>query len=124
MPVFYITQALSMSVCLYVCRISIVIYLGKASTYPDYALVTHHHYHSTSFSIKSHAHWQILLAKNFSNSDRRCTCLGHLGCHDADRNISICVESPKVVTASTVVTVVCRCPWCFCLKNFANGNTA
>jgi hypothetical protein len=42
----------------------------------------------------------------------------------ANRKFPTCVTPPKVAKASTIVTVVCHCGWCFCLKNIANGNTA
>ncbi len=40
-----------------------------------------------------------------------CTCLGHLVRYDINRIINICVMSPKVAKASTVVTVTCRWRW-------------
>jgi len=46
-----------------------------------------------------------------------------LGGTTKDRNDPICVTSPKVAKASTLVTVACCCPWRYHLKNIANVNT-
>ncbi len=43
--------------------------------------------------------------KNVHDSNILCTCLGHLGRRNTDRIISMCVPSPKVAKASTVVRV-------------------
>jgi hypothetical protein len=51
-----------------------------------------------------HLHWRML-RDNASDSDMYCTCLGHLGHSDINRNNPICVASPKVAMASTMVTV-------------------
>ena len=51
-----------------------------------------------------------------------CTCLGHLGQPDANRNDPISVALPKVAKASRVVTVAICCRQQFCFANFANVN--
>ncbi len=63
-------------------------------------------------------HWQSLYVKMSATAacdNHNCTCLGHLGRHKIDRIIFICVMSPKVAKASTIVTVAFHCRWCFCL---------
>jgi hypothetical protein len=74
-------------------------------------------------TFKARVHWQSFFDKNVSDSvrlietvDRLCTCIGLLRGHDTDRVISICVEPPKVAKASMVVTVACRCCWCYRTK--------
>jgi hypothetical protein len=56
--------------------------------------------------------------KNIDDSDRLCTCLGHLGWHSTARIISICVTSPKVAKASSVVNVMCKCCWPYYAEHF------
>jgi hypothetical protein len=53
-----------------------------------------------------------------------CTCLGHLGPCETNRNDPICVATPKVAKASTMIYIVCHCRWHFCLINIANLNMA
>ncbi len=48
-------------------------------------------------------HWRSLLAKLSATATRDthyCTCLGHLGQHNINRNDPICITSPKVAKAS------------------------
>ncbi len=52
-----------------------------------------------------------------NDSETPCTCLGHLGRCDRDRNDPISVTLPKVAIASTIVTVLCRCHRCYHLKS-------
>ncbi len=52
-----------------------------------------------------------------NDSETPCTCLGHLGRCDRDRNDPISVTLPKVAMASTIVTVLCRCHRCYHLKS-------
>jgi hypothetical protein len=53
---------------------------------------------------------------------RQCTCLGHLGHHDTDRIISICVLLDRVAKASTVVSLLLAfssytlCKWSYGLS--------
>ncbi len=60
--------------------------------------------------------WVKFVGKSIDESNRRCTCLGHLGWCGTDRIISLCVVSPKVAKVSTVVTVQCCCRWLFHVK--------
>ncbi len=49
--------------------------------------------------VMDHLHWQTLCdnaGDNAGNSYTYCTCLGHLGCSDINRNNPICVDKPKV----------------------------
>ncbi len=51
-----------------------------------------------------------------------CTCFGHLGQPDTNRNYPISVAPPKVAKASTVVTVTCQCHGRYRFTNFASVN--
>jgi len=42
-----------------------------------------------SVLLKCLWHWQSFFGKNVSNSDRLCTCPGHLGWHNTDRIICV-----------------------------------
>jgi len=52
------------------------------------------------------------------------TCLGYLGCSDINRNNPICVASPKVDMASTMVVAIVGVFACDIALNIANVNTA
>ncbi len=56
--------------------------------------------------LMDHLHWQRLLAKLQATVTPDCTCLGHLGRCDIDRIISNSVTLPKVVKASTRVSIL------------------
>ncbi len=58
--------------------------------------------------------------ENISNSDRLCTCLGHLGWCHTDRIISMCVVLPLVAKASAIRVAVAG----VIVLSFANGNAA
>ncbi len=44
-----------------------------------------------------------------------CICHGHLGWCNKNGKDPICVTPSMVAKASTVVTIMCCCRWCFCL---------
>ncbi len=64
---------------------------------------------SLSPTIMHHLHWQMLHGNardNADNSDKYCTCLGHLGCSNINRNnlsVSLCPKWPRQVSRD------CRC---------------
>ncbi len=71
-----------------------------------------------------HLNWQTLhdnASDNAGNSDTYCTCLGHLGCSDINRNNPICVTMPKVAKASKQGLSLSPA---LLQLTFANGNTA
>ncbi len=69
-------------------------------------------------SLMDRLHWRHLWAKLSVTATHdshlgQCdsTCLGHLGWRTRNRNNPICVASPKVAKASTMMTVICCCCW-------------
>ncbi len=55
--------------------------------------------------FKLYFHWRCFKAKmptTVAHDIYHCTCLGHLGWYDTNRNDPICVTLPKVAKASTV----------------------
>ncbi len=60
------------------------------------------------------------VGKTISDSSTNCTCLGHLGWCDTNRNDPICVAPSKVAKASTVVLLSPK----ILPINFANVNKA
>jgi len=54
------------------------------------------------YIVIHHLHWQSLLGKllvTLARDSQYCTCLGHLGRYDINRNGPICVLPPKVAKA-------------------------
>ncbi len=76
--------------------------------------------------VKSFTNGTFTLAKFVSETvsamTHNSTCLGHLGQHDRDRNISICIAPTKVSKANAIVTVMYHCCRCyhanFCLCKY------
>ncbi len=67
-------------------------------------------------SLMDHLHWRHLLAKlsvtvtrDSLLGDITALALATLGSMTRNRNNPICVASPKVAKASTMVTVACHC---------------
>ncbi len=61
----------------------------------------------------SHCHWwfgkklhKCTWPCTISDSDKDCTCLGHLGCHEINRNDPICVAAPMAAKVSLVLVAV------------------
>ncbi len=56
--------------------------------------------------------FKVKMLMTMTHNSHYCTCLGRLGWlgqHNKNRNDPISVVPPKVVKASTIVTVACRC---------------
>jgi hypothetical protein len=58
----------------------------------------------------------VITVATMTHGSDTCTCLGHLGQCNRDRNDPLSVMLPKVAKESTIVTVVCRCCWHYHLK--------
>ncbi len=63
-----------------------------------------------TFSLVDHLHWRYNFGKNVSDSDRVCSCLGHLGRRNKNRNSPIFWRAHRYRSLQNRLLKVCCVP--------------